>query len=410
MLIAIIYFQKKLNKHDGILFSRDVLEMSTQEEGTPKISAHILPTDQTVQMADNYFYGCYQKCEANEATCTVACGANICKPSDFQCNANVSKFLSPMYQIEGNNLDVFVDKILDPKQYKLFKEGKAYVPQKYVYDRLSTDSNSFIKQFSFLDNTHSPSLDQMMTYIPNDKACVKMTPCIDIAASTGVCCGAPPKYKDAPPIASPIMPPTSSSQNKPPIMPPTSSYQDNPPIIPTRYQDNPTSSYQDNPFSSSHQDNPFSSSHQDDSMIFSNDDDHVTIPSPTQSIVDVVQNMIDYATNDPENAINKVGNVVNNMIDSIINDPEKAMNQAGDMVNSAKSDIGKALLQNGNDNNIALQTVNLIEKITSSTPTQSSKTTKQQLFTFNGTFYFTMVQIVLLVILVTAFIILSRKN
>ena len=176
---------------------------------TPAPTTRIIPTNDAVQLADGFFYGCYKKCNDAETACTVSCGANVCDSNDTSCRNNVAKYLNPMYKIEGSNLKMFVENMMDPNQYKIYKDGDAYLPRSYVHENVYTDeeANAFVKQFSYLDTANPPRLDKMLSYVPPADACIKMTPCVDVLAATGVCCSTNgSKYEDAPRIGDPLRP------------------------------------------------------------------------------------------------------------------------------------------------------------------------------------------------------------
>lgn len=159
----------------------------------------ITKNNDIVRMADGYYYGCYTKCDSvteedrpYRNSCKVVCGTNtVCNQEDNVCLQETLDYTSPMYKVQGKNLDVFVDKMINPKEFHVFKDGNLYLKKDYVDDKLDKETLGFLWQFSFLDKTTNPTLDNMITEIHNfDYDCIDMEPCIGTKADeTGICCG-----------------------------------------------------------------------------------------------------------------------------------------------------------------------------------------------------------------------------
>lgn len=159
------------------------------------ISSRVVPTNEAIQLADGYYYGCYKKCtDGNSMTCTTACGTNICDSDDKSCYDNAKKYTEPMYKVESKNLDVYVNNMMDPNEFKVFRDGKAYLPRTYMDYNIQKSPEAVVKQFTYLDRADPPRLDQMLSYNPPPDSCVYMTPCKGAPSDFGVCCGSEPIY------------------------------------------------------------------------------------------------------------------------------------------------------------------------------------------------------------------------
>jgi hypothetical protein len=160
--------------------------------------AEITPHENIVKLNDDYYYACYKKCEPLETNCTVACGVNTCKEDDEKCNTQVQNYTKPLYKIEGNNMNFFLEKVMDNSDFKIYQDNKAYISKEYVNDKLIKNQANFIKQIKYLDETENPRIDDMMSYDYDYNAkdsCVNMYPCKDLPQTQNVCCEAYYKNK-----------------------------------------------------------------------------------------------------------------------------------------------------------------------------------------------------------------------
>ena len=147
----------------------------------------ISPYDKIVQLTDGYYYGCYTKCSPGE-DCTVACGTNICDEEDTTCQKEVNKYTNPMFKLVGNNYDLFLNNIMGEKEHKVYKDNIAYITKDYVYNKLESNPDAFVKQLSFFDKTIDPKIDEMITYDTPKGECLNIYPCKEKVSDLGICC------------------------------------------------------------------------------------------------------------------------------------------------------------------------------------------------------------------------------
>lgn len=176
---------------------------------TDENSTTVVGVDDVVQLSDGFFYPCYKAC-SQESGCSVSCGRNVCRDSDAKCNATVQQYVQPMYELSGNNMNVYANNVLSEDTFHMLRNGKVYVPRNYIHDKISNDNNTraFMTTMAYIDQTNQPRLYDMVNFKPDVNSCVKMQPCAGLPSQQGVCCGATnssPLYQDGK-IAAPLIP------------------------------------------------------------------------------------------------------------------------------------------------------------------------------------------------------------
>lgn len=156
--------------------------------------------DNALQLADGYFYSCYDVCDWTTG-CTKVCGVNACPIGATDCSAQTDRHTHPLYRIQSRNPQIYKEILEQRGIPSLTTNDSIYVPVDHVKDYTDTlaEKDVFVKQLTYLDTTNNPTIDGMMTFQAPENACVRMTPCTGPASATGVCCGSMPTI-DVPPL------------------------------------------------------------------------------------------------------------------------------------------------------------------------------------------------------------------
>lgn len=152
----------------------------------------VVPTGSTLQLADGYFYSCYDVCDWTTG-CTKVCGADACPAGAAACSQSAAKHTKPLYRIESQSPHTY-GQILEQRGVAgaVTTQESVYVPVAHVEERLAANATTFVNQLAYLDSTSKPTWDGMMSYSAPSEACVRISPCTGPAAAAGICCGALP--------------------------------------------------------------------------------------------------------------------------------------------------------------------------------------------------------------------------